>query len=263
MSSGSELIANALFTDLLTGESFDIPTVNVNDAAFTPPSINNNPLYDQIVKLSNSDLTTRTVGGAGTYDAIMESQSNHLKAEYAAGRITGAEYTKAYIALSQNAVSEGVQFLLGKDSAYWSAVNAQMQALIARVQLETAKVQLANAQIETRNQKATFALNKVRLANEDAQYGINKEQIEAVRAQTLDTRSDGVTTVAGSIGKQKALYQQQIDSYKRSSELNAAKMVTDAWAVIYGITEPATSPTVATNDNVTTVVNKILTNNAL
>jgi hypothetical protein len=90
MSSGSEILADALYDSLLVGESFDVPTVNLNDSAFIPPSITNNPLYEKINKLTNAELTTRTVGGSGTYDVIMESQSNHLKAEYSAGRITGA-----------------------------------------------------------------------------------------------------------------------------------------------------------------------------
>lgn len=370
MSSGSEVLADSLFDALLVGESFDTPTVNLDDPAFVPPSIVDNPLYQKITELSNEDLTTRAVGGSGTYDAIMESQSIHLKAEYTAGRITGAEYTKAYIALSGNAVSQGVQFLLGKDQAYWASVNAQMQALTARVQLETAKVQLAISLIEVKNQKATFALNKIRLANEDAQYGIAKynlentlpaqklllddqhqqitqqttnlqaellnipkqgslidanknvaiqqelnleddlltnakqrlkidqdtllvteqkdmvilqqegqtqsnlaatynvtdmlpeqkkaliEQIEAARAQTMDTRQDGVTTVTGSIGKQKALYSQQIDSYKRSSELNVAKLYTDYFAVNKSIDEGFTALT--SMDSVNT--NSIITN---
>ena len=178
MSNGAEVVADVLMDTLLSGESFALPNVNLNDPAFNFPSMVGNPLYAQVTELTNEDLTTRTVNGSGTYDAIMKSQAVHLKEEFTAGRITGADYAKAYVALAQSASGQAVQFLLGKDQAYWASVIAQGQALTARVQLETAKAQLAIALIEANNQRATFALNKIRLANEDAQYGITKYNLD-------------------------------------------------------------------------------------
>ena len=188
MSNGAEVLADALMDTLLSGESFALPNVNLNDPAFNFPSMAGNPLYAQVTELTNEDLTTRTVGGSGTYDAIMKSQAVHLKEEFTAGRITGADYAKAYVALAQSASGQAVQFLLGKDQAYWASVIAQGQALTARVQLETAKAQLAIALIEANNQRATFALNKIRLANEDAQYGITKYNLTTtLPAETAQT----------------------------------------------------------------------------
>jgi hypothetical protein len=342
MSNGAEVVADALMDSLLVGEVFTVPTVNLNDPAFNFPSIVGNPLYNAVSELTNEDLTTRTVGGTGTYDAIMASQAAHLKDEFNQGRITGAEYTKAYIALAQAAAGQAIQFLLGKDQAYWASVIAQGQALTARVQLETAKAQLAIALIEVNNQRATFALNKIRLANEDAQYGITnytlltklpaenammtsqkavvdaqktgqdkaneiaaytlstklpaevamlasqklgveksteiaaytltnlnpaqltliKEQGEAQRAQTLDTRSDAAA-VAGSVKSQKDLYAQQVISYKRSSEVNAAKIFTDAWVADSAIQDSPIVPTAFSSANISSVLTSIKTLNGL
>lgn len=355
MSNGAEVVADALMDALLVGETFTLPTVNLNDPAFNFPSIVGNPLYNAVTELTNEDLTTRTVGGTGTYDAIMASQAVHLKDEFNAGRITGAEYTKAYIALAQAACGQAIQFLLGKDQAYWASVIAQGQALAAKVQLETAKVQLAIALIEANNQRATFALNKIRLANEDAQYGITKynlattlpaqfaqltaqtslttkqtavideeilikkqqvlvsvaevaiaqaklvnipkegamldaqklsvekntavadynltnllpaqltlvkEQGEVQRAQTLDIRADGAG-VLGSVKSQKDLYAQQIISYKRSSEINAAKIFTDAWVADSAIQDSPIVPTAFSSANISSVLTSIKTLNGL
>lgn len=335
MSNGAEIVADALMDSLLTGETFTVPTVNLNDPAFNFPSIVGNPLYNAVAELTNEDLTTRTVGGSGTYDAIMASQAAHLKDEFNQGRITGAEYTKAYIALAQAAAGQAIQFLLGKDQAYWASVIAQGQALTARVQHETAKVQLAIALVEMNNQRATFALNKIRLANEDAQYGINKynldnilpsqkaqilqqttnlvaealnipkqgalidsnkavqdaqklsiekntevadynldnlmpaqltlvkEQGEVQRAQTLDTRSDGVTAVAGSVKSQKDLYAQQVISYQRSSQTNAAKVWVDSWVADSALQDSPTVPTGFTSTNIGSVLTTLKTINGL
>ena len=334
MSNGAEIVADALMDSLLTGETFTVPTINLNDPAFNFPSIVGNPLYNAVAELTNEDLTTRTVGGSGTYDAIMASQAAHLKDEFNQGRITGAEYTKAYIALAQAAAGQAIQFLLGKDQAYWASVIAQGQALTARVQHETAKVQLAIALVEMNNQRATFALNKIRLANEDAQYGINKynldnilpsqkaqitqqtanllsenaniskqgalidsnkavqdaqklsiekntevadynldnlmpaqltlikEQGEVQRAQTLDTRSDAAA-VAGSVKSQKDLYAQQVISYQRSSQTNAAKVWVDSWVADSALQDSPTVPTGFTSTNIGSVLTTLKTTNGL
>ena len=307
MSNGGEIVASALLSSLIQGETFDIPTVDLDDPAFEFPSIVNNPLYAQITELTNEDLTTRNVGGSGTYDAIMQSQANHLKEEFNAGRITGGEYTKAYVALAQSAGGQAIQFLLGKDQAYWASVIAQGQALIAKVQLETAKAQLAIALAEMKNQKANFALTKLRLANEDAQYGISKfnlnslspaqlsmlnaqktgqdkaneiasytlshlnpaqltlikEQGEVQRAQTLDVRADGAS-VAGAVKSQKDLYAQQIVSYKRSAELNAAKVFTDAFTAESALSDgEGDAPEAISAINVSNILSTLRLNNNL
>jgi hypothetical protein len=277
MSNGAEIVADGLMDALLLGEDFNIPVVDLDDPAFNFPTNIGDPLYNQVAKLTNEDLTSRTVNGAGTFDAIMASQAAHLQAEFVAGRIVGGEYTKAYSALAQAAASQAIQYLLGKDQAYWAAVVAQGQALTARVQLEIAKAQLASALIEANNQRATFALNKIRLANEDAQYGILKytldtklpaevvvitEQGEAQRAQTLDTRSDALP-VAGSVKSQKDLYAQQVISYQRSSEVNGAKVWIDAWTADSALQDSPILPTAFTAANISSVLTAIKTNNVL
>jgi len=61
-----------------------------------------------------------------------------------------------------------------------------------------------------------------------AQRNSIDEQAEAHRAKTLNSRSDGLA-VAGSIGKQKELHQQQIESYQADAANKVAKMLTDTW----------------------------------
>ena len=264
MSNGSDLVANALLTSLTAGESFTIPTYVTTGTEFDIPGGALNPLYQEIPKIGVEALTTKLVDGTGVFDHLMASVKAHLQEEFKANRIVGAEYSKAYIALVQVAMGNATQFLLGRDQAYWAGVNAQIAAIVGKVQLKTATVDLAIAQIRGANNKAEYGLTKLKLANEDAAYGTNlknleaatynvanmlpaqltlvKEQGEVQRAQTLDTRVDG-QAVLGSVGKQKALYSQQITSYQRSSEINAAKMFTDAWishkAVDEGIDTPA------------------------
>lgn len=159
--------------------------------------------FGPVVPLTNDSLTSGSTSGTGTFDALMKGFKSHLMQEYEAGRITGAEYTKAYIALTQSAMQSAVQYLLGKDAAYWAAVAGKINA------------------------DHTLP----------AQVAMLQEQAEAQRAQTVDTRTDGAP-VAGVMGTQADLYAQQIESYKRDSEVKAAKLVADMWTTRFAIAEP-------------------------
>lgn len=277
MSCGAELEANALINSLTAGENFDFPDVDTDSELFQIPGTVDGTLYKEVTPLTNDDLTTREVNGQGTFDALMAGFAAHLKAEYDRGRITGAEYTKAYVTLTEGAMSNSVQFLLNRDQTYWAAQAAQIAAITARLQLEIAKAQLSVVQAEAMNQKATYALTKMKLASESAaycvaQYQLNnilpanlkmiQEQAEAQRGQTSDTRSDG-TSVRGVMGKQKELYSQQVTSYQRDAEVKAAKLFTDAWITQKTLDEGLPPPSNFANPSLDTVLAKLKSNNGL
>jgi hypothetical protein len=282
MTCGAETEANALMTSLLAGVTFDIPVPDLSGPEYEIPTVDELPVP---ASLTNADLTTGAVNGTGTFDQIMKSILAHLGAEYDKGRITGEQLTKAYIEAAPAMLGNAVQFLLGRDQAYWGAVAAKEQAKIAmaefvttRVKLEIAKTELAAKQYEAKTTEAAYALTKLKLATESIQYCIAKfqldemlpvqktlltEQMEAQRAQTMDTRSDGVTPVVGVLGKQKELYAQQITSYKRDAETKAAKLFTDAWITQKTIDEGLLPPTQFSNANLDVILNRMRVNLAL
>ena len=299
MSCGAEAEGNSLFQAFTAGVSFELPQIDVTGPSFQIPGGMDSELYKEVTRIANSELTTTTLDGTGTFDVLMRGFKAHLKEEYNQSRITGAEYTKAYTALVESAMAQGVQFLLGKDASFWQAMSAQIQAITAKLQLETARVRHTTAQLEALNQEATFALTKMRLANENMQYCIGKfnheqmlpaqktgqdianrtavynldmimpqqhkllvEQTEVQRAQTLNTRSDGITVV-GAVGKQKDLYSQQITSYQRDSELKAAKLFADAWTVQKTVDDGFVAPANFQNPSLDSVLGHIKTNNNL
>jgi hypothetical protein len=276
MSYESDIEANALLVSLTEGVSFEVPNVDLTGSEFAVPGDVTAAMYALLTKLTNADLTTG-VDGTGTFDVLMKSFAAHLKVEYNANRITGAEYTKAFIALTESAMGGAVQFLLGRDQAFWQAQTAQIAAITARIGLESAKVQHAALQFQALTAEVDYALTKLKLATEDAQYGTLKyqldnlmpaqltllrEQVEAQRAQTLDTRVDGVP-VSGTLGKQRELYNQQITSYQRDSEAKAAKMFVDAWITQKTIDEGLLPPNGFTNASLDEVLTVLKTNNNL
>jgi hypothetical protein len=282
--SGADALANTLLTTLLEGQDFSVPAIDLDDAIFNqPPSTG--PIYEEIDRIVIADLTTGDPCGTGVFDKLMQSLTAHLKVEYDANRISGAEYTKAYVGVITAALQTSSQFLLAKDQAYWQALLVQAQAkaaevdlITARVSLATAKVNAARAAYEAVTAEANYGLTKMKISTEDATYAnmvrqgtgldftnevilplqedLLSEQVEVQRAQTMNTRTDGVTPITGSVGKQKDLYTQQITSYQRDAENKAVKLFTDAWITQKTMDEGLLAPDQFTNTN----VNEMLVN---
>lgn len=280
--SGADALANTLLENLTAGVDFTLPELDLSNPIFNQP-LPTGPLYVEINKIELDDLTTGVVGGTGVFDRLMVSLVNHLKVEYQANRISGAEYTKAYVGVVTAALQTSSQFLLAKDQAYWQALlvqaqarAAEIEAINARIALETARIILVRSQFEAATAEVNYGLSKMKIATEDATYsnltkqgeGIDftnenilpvqknllTEQVEVQRSQTMDTRTDGVTVTTGSVGKQKALYDQQITSYKRDAETKVTKLFTDAWITQKTIDEGLLAPDQFTNVNLNEVL---------
>lgn len=91
---------------------------------------------------------------------------------------------------------------------------------------------------------------------------LTEEQSESERAKTLDTRSDGAT-VEGSTGKQKDLYDQQIDSFIKDAAHKTAKMYLDGWITQKTLDEGLNAPTQLTNNEINSVLASVRNNNNL
>ncbi len=95
-----------------------------------------------------------------------------------------------------------------------------------------------------------------------AQKDLTLEQYESTLAKTSDTRSDA-SAVTGSIGKQKQLHQQQIDSYKRDAEWKVAKGLIDTWITGKSMDEAYGTPTNFTSGQIDAVMNAVKANLSL
>jgi hypothetical protein len=274
-----QVAAQTLVQTLLAalGADFTVPPVDLSGSEYQLPTSVGNVFYETIDAVSIDQLTDGTVGGTGAFDKMMSSHRAHLKDQYDKGLITGDQYTKAYIELSTAALSAAVQILLGSDQARWQALlvqaqgrRAQIDAVKAAVELEIAKYQLAAQQSQAELLKSQDVLVKLQIATEDAKYNLTHEQMhlvqeqrEAARAQTSDTLVDGVTPVAGNLGKQKELHQQQIDSYKRDAEQKVAKMYLDGWITQKTLDEGLLAPTQLTNTEIEAVLSAVRTSHGL
>ncbi|MCZ2128553.1 MAG: hypothetical protein LC099_12415 [Anaerolineales bacterium] len=206
------------------------------------------PLLRKPCSVDNSDLTERKVDGCGTFDVLMSSVYAHLRTEFDKNRITGAEYTKAYIALTESVISNSVQFLLQKETSYWQAVAGQLEVVKTAKAIEEIEQNIIN------KTKEALIL--------DEQRKLVKEQMESQLAQTLDVRTDSAA-VSGLIKTQKDLYKQQIDSYKRDAETKVGKLLIDTWTTQKTVDEGLTAPTQVSNANLDTLISALRSRNTI
>lgn len=252
MTTSSDL-STQLLTSLLTGKNITVPNVPVSDGDFTQP-VKTGYLYTEINRLKNEDLTTGLVGGEGVFDKLMVSIVAHLKTEYTANRISGAEYTKAYQVLVAQALQTATSFLMAREQSYWQTVLAQEQAqaaeiqkVQARIELETARVTKAKAQYDAETASAQYSGAKLQLAILDAQYeGLQKDiatkdytntqmlpaQKSMIEAQTSNAISDKLLKDfqrTDILPAQRDLYNEQKESYVKDAKIKIAKMWSDVF----------------------------------
>ncbi|AWY09415.1 tail protein [Ruegeria phage vB_RpoP-V13] len=181
----SSALANSLFTTLTSGISVPAdPDFSADRYNFDPATDATAGLYDDIVGATLAEVTagSGTIDGTGAFDVFMQALDKHLEREFKNNRITGSQYAEVYTAVANQAMGQAVGFVLQKDQARWNAVTAQMQARVAEIEAVVALVNLERAKIEAA--ESNFKLNLTA-----AQYGLTKMQIA-----TEEATHDGVTT---------------------------------------------------------------------
>ena len=233
MSCDSSGTSNLLYTALLNGETFELPDFDINDTDFDLPVSD----LSSLVPITNSSLTSPQ--GGGTFDVIVGSIKSLLEIEYRANRLNAAfiqaEKAKVELAMSRIQATEGkVRLAIAK----LQAKNQAIELATGKIKLALADVEYCTAKFNLENmlpKQVTLAESQIANTNSDTfnkleQNQLIKEQVEAARGATLNTRRDG-TTIVGTIGVEKALQVQQTKSFDLSSKLSGAKLFTDAWTV--------------------------------
>ena len=155
-----------------------------------------------------AQLTEGTVTGSGVFDVLMKSTKAHLEQEFAANRIRGTDYANVYLGSMNSAMQVSVQFLLGEQAA-----DKQAELLTSQVVSSTKQSLKLDEEI---------ALLAQKVITEKSQ---TETQIGDVVVNGLLTESLGV------VGKQKLLYQQQTEGFKRDAEQKLTKYMIDTWSV--------------------------------
>lgn len=151
--------------------------------------------------LEVSNITTGTINGTGTFDVMMQTVFLHLQREYAAGRITGDMYAKAYIEIMNNTLAQATQYVV---AAFQATANDELVA--AQIRKIDKDIELVTEQIELIGYQGV---------SEQAKY---RDVVDG-------------EVIAGTIGKQKEVYTAQTKGFKDSALQSLAKTMIDTWSV--------------------------------
>lgn len=203
----------------------------------TPSSLTNMPV---------TRLTEAKLLGEGVFDVLMRATKLHLDQEYSQNRIKGSEYSQVYLGSLTAVMEQSLKFLLDKDKNFYETalIEAQVRLADAQVRLveaqilkedwekslreaQTGKIIRETALIDTQESllNGQIALTSAQKTSTDAQSAlvIQKTTTEKAQVSGLGVEVDSV------IGKQKCLYQAQIDGFQRDAEQKAAKLLADTW----------------------------------
>jgi|GEM_PF-4607505 len=181
MSHDSHIPANQLHGDLLDGFAISITSPDWSDAKYNILYDPNDPLWNKVKRLGIEELTDGTIGGDGIFDGLMVTVQAHLQREYQEGRITGGDYTKAYIALVGAAMANAVQYVTASEQQHWASIAARVAAINGIVELESTKFKYELLKIEAHKGQAEYTVTKQKLATEDVNFAIATYELEKIR----------------------------------------------------------------------------------
>ena len=113
-------------------------------------------------------------------------------------------------------------------------VTSQTSNVSAQTALVVKQEDLVDEQIRDAKDKYTNPIGGINKAQYDkliAEKGIADQKLITEKAQTMDTVNG--TAIAGLMGKERNLKQNQADSFLRNAEIQVAKLYSDTFAVMY------------------------------
>ena len=113
-------------------------------------------------------------------------------------------------------------------------VTSQTSNVSAQTALVVKQEDLVDEQIRDAKDKYTNPIGGINKAQYDkliAEKGIADQKLITEKAQTMDTVNG--TAIAGLVGKERNLKQNQADSFLRNAEIQVAKLYSDTFAVMY------------------------------
>lgn len=146
-------------------------------------------------------LTHNGKKGTGYFDELMRSVHTHVQAEYDSGRISPAEYAKAYVEVTNGAMSGAINYLTTAPAALYQAKLVEQQ------------VELANVEVNIKLKE--LELKEKELAQADAQL----EVLVAQKAKLVADAANVEQTTLNLNEQHKALVHETVSAEHKATAL--------------------------------------------
>lgn len=153
------------------------------------------------------------VSGEGVFDTLMETATEHLKAQFEGNRIREEDYAAAYIEIYKATLQAALQAWLQK-----RATEADVLAKLADIPLKEKQLEIAEADL---------ALKNAELPLKEKQLELLEEQLKLLQAQAETEKGKA------------ALYLRQIESFDESYKEKILKMMLETWGVGFSVANDA------------------------
>lgn len=161
-------------------------------------------------------VTTEAVDGTGVFDIYMRAGMNQLDSQYKAGRIKGADYAAAYIAMTELMMTQSNKFVIDK-------YTAELQSIQAQIAIELYKLQYLSAGYEAALKKSQA--EKAKFESDLICQQIAELKLNGQSKRSLETAQEAVAC------SQKDLYIEQASSFNKKSANETLKTMSNMWAV--------------------------------
>ena len=149
-------------------------------------------LSNTTVTLDITKLTECTLEGSGVLDKLLHTARVHLQDEFQQGRITGKEYSNAYIAIYDRMVQSAITYTLAAEKApYGIALTEAQTALTEEQRKQVEEETRYRLPAEIQQIQAQTALTTQQKANLEADRLNIPKQGELIDAQVIATLREG------------------------------------------------------------------------
>ena len=149
-------------------------------------------LSNTAVTLDITKLTECTLEGSGVLDKLLTTARVHLQDEFQQGRITGKEYSNAYIAIYDRMVQSAIAYTLAAEKAPYEIAQLEAQTTLIEEQRKQVEEETRyRLPAEIQQIQAQTALATQQKVNLEAE-GLNiPKQGELIDAQVIATLREG------------------------------------------------------------------------
>ena len=149
-------------------------------------------LSNTTVTLDITKLTECTLEGSGVLDKLLHTARVHLQDEFQQGRITGKEYSNAYIAIYDRMVQSAIAYTLAAEKAPYEIAQLEAQTALTEEQRKQVEEETRyRLPAEIQQIQAQTALTTQQKANLEADRLNIPKQGELIDAQVIATLREG------------------------------------------------------------------------
>ena len=186
--------------------------------------------------------------GDGYFDDLMESINLHLKGQYNSGRITGTQYAQVYTSLFQAALSQSMQFAMGKRAREIAIDKADIDLAIAE---STKQDKIDTSAYKTEVEETT---KDIAVGTETDKIAMVGQQLAKLAAETsyVDEQETQLINSVGFNNEIKAL--DALADVYGTFGAGGLTLSTDMWNALFTIVSSLSTAEVPTSTTVSKVV---------